>query len=55
MTEAAHLSMLGLDGMRHLGSDPTGPADEIERLVATQLAKRIVLEERKALRKAGHG
>jgi hypothetical protein len=54
MTEAAHLCMFGLDGMRHLGSDPTRPADDIERLVAVHLTRRIGLEERKALRKAGH-
>lgn len=36
--------MNGLDGMRWLGSDPSRPADDIERVVMLMVSERIVKE-----------
>jgi hypothetical protein len=38
------LQLVGLDGMRYLGADPSRPADDLERLAMVELHNRIVAE-----------
>lgn len=40
--------MSGLDGMRFLGADPAGRADEVEMLLMLKLQNRIVREQERA-------
>lgn len=42
IVDAAYLHLQEVDGMRWLGADPTGPADDIERLVAVALQTEVV-------------
>jgi hypothetical protein len=38
------MQMVGMDGMRYLGADPTQPADITERVVMLALVKRVIKE-----------
>jgi hypothetical protein len=39
------MTIRGLDGLRYLGSDPTKPADDIERIVMHLVDDQIVREQ----------
>lgn len=47
MTDAARLHILGIDGLRWLGANPTVAADPVERIVAVALANRVAAEQEK--------
>lgn len=38
------MQMIGMDGMRYLGADPTQPADITEQVVMLALAQRVIRE-----------
>jgi hypothetical protein len=53
MGDAARLHLNGMDGMRYLGSDPTQPADDVERFVMVKLNNRIVAEQKRLEKESG--
>jgi hypothetical protein len=45
MIDAARMHLLGFDGLRWLGADPSSAADPIERVLAVKLANRVTAEQ----------